>query len=289
MLLIPLLTYSGGGIAGTFSSTAGLVFVNTATGQVNISASTPGSYTVTNTIAASGGCSVVTATSPIVITSNLSWNGSVSTDWNATGNWLCNCVPRVNTSVQIPTAARYPVLSIGAIGSVNNLVINNGSTLTVSGNTLQILGTITNNGTLTATSGSISMIGSAAQTIGTNIFATNTIKDLIINNSAGVTLQGPLNITGIVTLQNGDLTSGGNLTLISSAAQTALIAGTGTGNIIGNMTMQRYLSSGFGYKYFSSPFQSATVNEFADDITLGSFTFFKYDESRTSSGWVSYD
>ncbi len=53
--------------------------------------------------------------------------------------------------------------------------------------------------------------------------------------------------------------------------------------------MQRYLSSGFGYKYFSSPFQAATVNEFADDMTLGSFTFYKYDESRTSSGWVSYN
>ncbi len=64
----PLPSYSGGGTAGTFSSTAGLVFVNTATGQVDLSASTPGTYTVTNTIAASGGCGVVTATSSITIT-----------------------------------------------------------------------------------------------------------------------------------------------------------------------------------------------------------------------------
>ena len=67
------------------------------------------------------------------------------------------------------------------------------------------------------------MNGSAAQSIGANVFTGNTIKDLIINNSAGVTLQGPLNITGIVTLQNGNLDSGGNLTLISSAAQTAVL------------------------------------------------------------------
>ena len=59
-------TFSGGGVAGTFSSTAGLVFVSTATGQVNLAASTPGSYTVTNTIAAAGGCAVrSTANSPI--------------------------------------------------------------------------------------------------------------------------------------------------------------------------------------------------------------------------------
>ena len=64
----PSPTFSGGGVAGTFSSTAGLVFVSTATGQVNLAASTPGTYTVTNTIAASGGCAAVTATSSITIT-----------------------------------------------------------------------------------------------------------------------------------------------------------------------------------------------------------------------------
>ena len=64
----PSPTFSGGGVAGTFSSTAGLVFVSTATGQVNLATSTPGTYTVTNTIAAANGCGVVTATSQITIT-----------------------------------------------------------------------------------------------------------------------------------------------------------------------------------------------------------------------------
>ncbi len=64
----PSPTFSGGGVAGTFSSTPGLVFVNTATGQVDLSASTPGTYTVTNTIAASGGCAAVIATNTIKIT-----------------------------------------------------------------------------------------------------------------------------------------------------------------------------------------------------------------------------
>src|SRR5258707_7415801 len=64
----PSPTFSGGSVAGTFSSTAGLVFVSTATGQINLSASTPGTYTVTNTIAASAGCAIVTATSSITIT-----------------------------------------------------------------------------------------------------------------------------------------------------------------------------------------------------------------------------
>jgi gliding motility-associated-like protein len=63
----PSPTFSGGGVAGTFSSTAGLV-LNTSTGQVNLIASTAGTYTVTNTIPAAGGCGQVTATSPITIT-----------------------------------------------------------------------------------------------------------------------------------------------------------------------------------------------------------------------------
>ena len=64
----PSPTYSGGGVAGVFSSTAGLVFLSTATGQVDLSASTAGTYTVNNTIAAAGGCGIVTATGNITIT-----------------------------------------------------------------------------------------------------------------------------------------------------------------------------------------------------------------------------
>jgi PKD repeat protein len=63
----PSPTFSGGGVAGTFSSTTGLVFVSTSTGQINLASSTAGTYTVTNTIAASGGCAAITATSTIVI------------------------------------------------------------------------------------------------------------------------------------------------------------------------------------------------------------------------------
>ncbi|MBK7307058.1 MAG: hypothetical protein IPI88_08435 [Chitinophagaceae bacterium] len=52
---------------GTYSSTAGLT-INAATGDVTLATSTPGTYTVTYTIAASGGCPAVTATTSIIIT-----------------------------------------------------------------------------------------------------------------------------------------------------------------------------------------------------------------------------
>jgi gliding motility-associated-like protein len=60
--------FPAGATPGTFSaSPAGLVFINTSTGQINLNASKPGTYTVTNAIAATGACAASTATSTIVI------------------------------------------------------------------------------------------------------------------------------------------------------------------------------------------------------------------------------
>jgi gliding motility-associated-like protein len=61
----PILTFTGGGVTGVFSSTTGLAI--TTAGAIDLAASTPGNYVVTNTIAASGGCGVVTATFTITI------------------------------------------------------------------------------------------------------------------------------------------------------------------------------------------------------------------------------
>lgn len=64
----PFPTFGSGSSGGTFTSQTGLVFVNTSTGEVDLSASTPGTYTVTNNIAAQAGCAPATATGTITIT-----------------------------------------------------------------------------------------------------------------------------------------------------------------------------------------------------------------------------
>ncbi len=296
----PLPTFSGGGVAGIFTSTAGLVFVSSATGQVDLAASSSGFYTVTNTIAASGGCGVVTATSTIDIVPDGSWTGAVNNDWNNPGNWACGLLPGIASDVTIANGKpNYPVLSSGLTGKTRNLTIQNTSSVTVSGNTLEIAGVISNSGTFTAENGTIEMKGSAAQIIPANTFSGNNVANLLINNASGVTLSGSLNVNGILKATLGNLTTNGFLKLISTASQTALIDGSGAGQVIGNVTMQRYLPSGFGYKYFSSPFQSATVNEFATEVDLAaSFpTFYKYDENNSydssgftiyRSGWLNY-
>lgn len=61
--------FANGASAGIFSATpSGLVFAHVNTGEIDLAASAPGTYTVTNTIPVSGNCGTVTATSTITIT-----------------------------------------------------------------------------------------------------------------------------------------------------------------------------------------------------------------------------
>lgn len=64
----PFPTFDPGAGGGIFTSDPGLVFVSDLTGQVNLSGSTPGTYSVTNTIPASGGCAASVSIASITIT-----------------------------------------------------------------------------------------------------------------------------------------------------------------------------------------------------------------------------
>lgn len=194
--------------------------------------------------------------------------------------------PIYNLTVNSANATLFQTSTLTVL---NNVTVTAGA-LNVDSQMLKIGGGISNSGTFTVSNGTIVMNGTAAQTIPAAAFSGDLIRNLTIDNNAGVTLGGTLNLSDVLLVSNGQLNAGGYLTLLSTAAKTALIDGTGNGEVTGNVTMQRYLPSGFGYKYYSAPFQGATVNEFADDVDLGaSFpTFYRYDESLASSGWVTY-
>jgi hypothetical protein len=59
-------TLGTGATAGTFTSAAGLS-INATTGVITLAASTAGTYTVTNTVAASGSCPAATATATVTV------------------------------------------------------------------------------------------------------------------------------------------------------------------------------------------------------------------------------
>ncbi len=97
----PLPTLSGGAFADAFTSTAGLVFISSSTGQIDLSASTSGTYTITLTMTPGGACPVVTRTTSITITSAPNPNFSYVT------NGLCQSVNAAPSS---------PVFTGGAAG-----------------------------------------------------------------------------------------------------------------------------------------------------------------------------
>ncbi len=64
----PSPVFGGSSVAGIFSANpTGLSFVSTLTGEVNLSVSLPGTYTVTNFIAAAGGCASTYSTSDMTV------------------------------------------------------------------------------------------------------------------------------------------------------------------------------------------------------------------------------
>ena len=275
-------------VAGLFASSAGLVFNDPLTGEIDLSESVSGTYTITNT-ANIPGCGLQSAAYELTI-SGQTWTGAINTDWNEPGNWSCGFVPYPATHISIPEVVNKPVVESGITGTVNNISINSGSSLTITNGTLKISGSIINNGLFVASGGTVELNGSSLQVIAPVLFENNIIRDLIINNTSGVSIEGPLNISGYLKITSGTLNSNGYLTLLSTPSQTAYVDGTGNGSITGNVTMQRYLPSAFGYKYISSPFTSATVNELADEVNLSDPfpVVYRYDESRTTSGWISY-
>jgi len=155
-----------------------------------------------------------------IVTAN--WTGAVSTDWNVAGNWSSGVVPTSTTPAQavIPAGCpRYP--NITGTSAVNSLIINSGASVTVpSGGKLQMGGALSNLGTFTATAGTIELLGVAQQTFSLS----SPVQNLIINNSAGVTLSGNLTVSGNLTFTSGYLSLGG-LTLTLGGTVTNTVSG----------------------------------------------------------------
>ncbi len=220
---------------------------------------------------------------------NNSWTGSISNDWFIAGNWTCK-VPDIETDATIPgSLLRYPVISTG-IAQCKNLTLDNGSSLTNNAE-LQIAGTILSTGTVISSNGTIVLKGTTPHVIPAGMLSGNSLKNLKVDNPAGASLNGSLNISGFILAANGNLQTNGHLTLLSTATATALIDGSGTGQITGNVNIQRYLANGNGYKYFSTPFSNGTVGQFSSYVNLNPDVFpnfYFYKEDNEATGWESY-
>ncbi|MEO5892083.1 MAG: hypothetical protein ABIQ31_17680 [Ferruginibacter sp.] len=194
---------------------------------------------------------------------NTIWTGASGTsDWYTARNWRGG-IP--DTTIQtlipspLPNGRVYPVINTG-VARVDTITIQNTASLTVVNSLLRVKGAIVGSGTVDASAGTIDMFGSAPQTIAANTFANNSIANLIINNN--VTLAGLDTITGTLTMgsSNHTFTTGGFLTLKSTATNTARIApvpvdgtGTATSFITGNVTVERFIPNRRAWRLLTAP------------------------------------
>ena len=147
--------------------------------------------------------------------------------------------------------------------STNSISVASGGKLAVNTSTIKIAGTISNAGIFTVGNGTVVMNGSYAQFIPASAFTGNIIRNLVISNTSGVTLSGPLSLTDVFTVSAGSLTTGGYLTLISTAAATARVAPITSAAAIpvnGNVTVERYVPGRRSYRLMTSSVTTSTAS-----------------------------
>lgn len=172
----------------------------------------PGDYFLT----ADAGCNTSVTSSIVTITQTSAtnnWTGTVSTEFNAAGNWSCGRIPLANDDIVLPAGApRYPVLSAALSPniSIKKLTIQSGASLTLNGQNLNIASDLIINGTLDANTADskITMNGTVEQTISGNSTSI-AFNNLTISNAVRVNmnLTAPA-INGTLHFTNGKLILG---------------------------------------------------------------------------------
>ena len=215
-------------------------------------------------------------TNPIVQVgfSGYRWLG-VNNDWFNPINWCANgAIPSTTSDVYIPTVLTniYPLITTGA-ANCRRIAVDAGTSIVITNTgSLNIYGTITNNGIINAVDGGIG-IGFAsfptipkpyADSIIASKFYNNTVKNLIIHENVSFTTNAydTLKVTDNLSFGNVNsktLKTWGNLTLVSNALGTANVNdltnnGFNTGNIVsGDVIIERYLFAKKAWRLLATP------------------------------------
>jgi len=162
---------------------------------------------------------------------NNRWIGTTNTDWSTSTNWSYGNAPTSSDNVIIPTTSNKPVITTSAVA--NNIIIQNGAALTLSGS-----------GTLTATNG-------------------------ITVNPGGALIGDPSNVTGTVTLQQNVVGQRGwrvfgnpfstAQTISTVASNNAITIGTTQSNVSG-------LTDSRTYSYILGAWSNAGTTWGADNL-----------------------
>ncbi|MEI6575201.1 MAG: Ig-like domain-containing protein, partial [Bacteroidota bacterium] len=236
------------------------------------------------------------------------WIGSTSIDWNTASNWCGSIIPTSSTNVLIPSGTPFAP-SIGAAAVCNNITINSGATLTITGsNTLTVSGNWTNGGTFTRNSSTVTFNGTTQSIGGT---ASTNFNILTLAGSGTKTLGiaavigGALTINSGVTLatanfglnlggnfsNSGTLTAGSSIITISGTTTQSIDAFTTTGAISitktsGTVTLNGATTA--ASMNFSPAAANTTTLSVSSTLNLGggalAFNSYNYNTAYTLAG-----
>ncbi len=219
-----------GTTGGTFSSTAGLT-IDPVSGVITPSSSTPNTYTVTYTIAAAGGCAVVTATTSVTITTapsaTIAYGGSPYCSNGGTAT-----VTQTGTGGGAYSAAPGG-LSIDAVTGAVNLAASTAGTYTVTYTIVASGGCplFTTTANITVNAAPVFTASVNPTTVCSGVDFTFTLSDGTLNyawsrvNSANLI---GMNAAGTLTPPSGTFV--GNLTNTAGSNQTETFTFTSTAN-----------------------------------------------------------
>ena len=215
--------------------------------------------------------------------------------WNDNSTWNCNCIPSNSSTVTIDA---LHTVTVSANSNALNLNVTStggldisGSTLNISGDldfqtgslnslngVLDVEGNLTNSGTTTSSSSFIFVGGNWDNSLGSYTYfagdsltfdgsSLSTISGstdwniLTIDNISGVSVSsGSHDIYGVLNIVSGTFTTGGAVTLKSNTSGTAQMDDLESGDISGDLTVERFISmSTQGLREVTSPIQASTI------------------------------
>lgn len=261
------------------------------------------------------------------------WDGGSATfNWSDANNWAPDAVPSASEEVWIRSGVTILIASPVTVGGLQldhasavvllqtggTLTVNNTLTLTsgeiqINGQSLTLNGTLSSSGTGTIkgdVNSSLTIGGTSGGDFGTLRMTASSPNNTLLNftlnrtgasGSAAIGSNG-LEVAGVLTLTNGTLNTGGNLTLLSSLDGTARIAAINEANatIAGNVTVQRYVPAVTRRsRMLSAPVSNFNFAQYIDDMfisgpggasngfdasTSNSNTIYTFQESTGGSG-----
>jgi hypothetical protein len=265
-------TTAGGTLSGTINFTG--TGVQSITGT-----STAGAAKLPNiTINKSGG-SLSLGTDNISIAGNFTYTaGTVNANTSTvyffgTKNINSSGVIFNNATIGHTSLAASSTLT-SAMYVAGNLNIASGSTLTTNSMGLTMEGDVTNLGTFTPGTSTITLSGSNSQAIDLRNSSTVTIHTLIINKGTGTTanINDTIIISDLLTSTAGTLNANNRVQLQSNVSKTAQV-GPVTGTLSGNFIIQRFIGSSTTpkWRFIAAPISSVSNASVRNNWQSGMF------------------